>query len=372
MEPMTPAHYYLAPSSASRWLHCPGSLAAPQTDETSDAADFGTAGHAWAYAWMTGHAVPPEIVEQIRGYTRERGDFLRDLVVFCVDYVRNLDYPVKVFERKIQSDMIDEHGGTVDVICADDTTLHVVDYKFGRVYVKAEGNAQLRCYLLLAAQLFPGRKVFKGTIVQPLTGQTETAVFTAEQLDKTAADIMRASISTHRAAGDHCAYCPLGASCLQLAQYVRDCTEDFTDLPLQDPINPTAEDKDRTARAAVVYSIACEALEGSRKLLKAWAQQGEDLPYDFRLVRTTRAKLRPEAGERLLARGLEPHQVYRLNTPTAIAKATEMNYRKFRAENSDLFDETEMVVLKRGPDTPKEFAEFDDLTNPETEDIIDE
>lgn len=172
-------HAILSPSSASRWLGCPGSVAleAGYPDESSEFADEGTAAHFLASECLT-H-------EYDAAYYL--GDYIRvsdDIVEFCpekddsnygsgrvfmvdadmaehvqkyLDYVRALGGEVLVEQRLPIGFITGEADakGTSDAVVLLGDELVVVDLKYGRgVKVDADNNEQLAIYGAAALEEF--------------------------------------------------------------------------------------------------------------------------------------------------------------------------------------------------------------------------
>lgn len=146
------AHALLSPSSAARWMHCPGSVALSRLfpDQTSEYAQEGTIAHAYAAHLLD--ASQPEPIEPI---SSENLAFVNDYVAYVeretAGGMRNIEFSVPI------SEVTGEAGahGTIDCAALVGTTLKVIDLKFGRgVRVEAEGNLQLSIYAYGAFQYF--------------------------------------------------------------------------------------------------------------------------------------------------------------------------------------------------------------------------
>lgn len=146
------AHALLSPSSAPRWMHCPGSVALSRLfpDETSEYAQEGTIAHAYA-----AHLLDPTQPKPTEPISSENLAFVNDYVAYVeretAGGMRNIEFSVSVSEVTGEANA----RGTIDCAALVGNTLKIIDLKFGRgVRVEAEENLQLSIYAYGALQYF--------------------------------------------------------------------------------------------------------------------------------------------------------------------------------------------------------------------------
>lgn len=376
-----PDHWPLGPSSASRWLKCPGSAGA--SSESSEAADVGTLSHAIAEQLLSGAKEVMLTMKQgelFNSLESERRMNFIDAVNTCVNYVRSIrdDYDVCILETKVQSLTVGPHGGTVDVILATETTLHVIDFKFGYVPVDAEDNDQLQCYLNLATQKFPGRKVKLGTIVQPAHRGADTAEFTNVQLSHHLSAVLVVGQlwvkgnPPRYADVEHCKYCPLLGGdnpCKEAATLMVDSVKEFPDLieftSQVQPEGPTREQIEQVERFYMIQKLAKTAYESSGILLKKWAKQGKPLRH-HRVAKVTRTYWKEDARTALEGQDFEAEDYQvddkpSLKTPAQVRATLGMDKKQFAKVFANVLEFRETPTLKAAKTKPSfdELAEFD-------------
>lgn len=147
------AHALLSPSSAHRWMSCPGSVSLSRLfpDESSSYAEEGTLAHAWA-----AHLLDPQNQPQpAEALSSDNLTFVQDYVLFVeretAGGVCRIEYPVSVSEVTGEANA----KGTIDCAALVNGTLKIIDLKFGKgVKVDAEHNTQLMIYAAGALPLF--------------------------------------------------------------------------------------------------------------------------------------------------------------------------------------------------------------------------
>lgn len=213
-----PEHFRLSPSSAYRWIQCPGSAQEGLPDRETDAARLGTLAHAVACAELTGTEVDKGFREELEAmeYDEEQEELYGELVLgvqLYVEFVKTLEGELH-HELKLYSEIVEDFGGTTDTLALTPDVMHVADFKFGTHFVPITKNTQILSYLCLAREKFGPRKHYFGTIIQPRVNErVETAAFTDADLDKHLVDVIDASEDTTLIAGSHCTYCPLLLNC---------------------------------------------------------------------------------------------------------------------------------------------------------------
>ena len=153
------AHAKLSPSSAERWMTCPGSvvLSDGMPEQTSKFAEEGTLAHSVAEAILR---------EDLKFIDAEKE--MLDNVNIYVDYVQGLKGKLHVEQRVKINEVV---FGTADAVVLQEElkALHIVDLKYGAgVAVEIVNNLQLKIYALAALLTFkyPVETV-TATIVQP-------------------------------------------------------------------------------------------------------------------------------------------------------------------------------------------------------------
>lgn len=335
-------HARLAPSSAHRWLACPGSVVLEDglPDTESVYSRDGTAAHELAEGcFKEGHdpahylgrpmsngvTVDQEMAEGVQAYRTT---------------VRALagDDPVWREQRLDLRAWIPHSFGTADAVILKAEELIVCDLKMGRgVKVDAFENSQLICYLLGAYRIFeclsPIRRV-RGVIIQPPLDHIDEWGCDLDMLlqhgerIKAGAHYAQRLIEGATLADDDfapsestCRFCRAKGCCLAQAQFVfNTIADDFVDLtrPLDPPLQ-AAQERIQVADNRHIASLLphlglieqwCDAV---RRRAEHELLEGQEVP-GYKLVEGQRGKRgwvdESAAATALLASGLPPDELY--------------------------------------------------------------
>lgn len=275
---MPDVHSRLSPSSMARIIKCPGSAVDNPPDDGNEAADRGTRLHEYTNRILAGG-----VVQESEYKDSEEHKHVMDCVAYVLAHKEGHDMHL---ELRIESVIIQDHGGTMDVLLSKQNYLHTIDFKFGVMPVAGEDNKQLLSYLLLAYEKYPNAERFFGTIVQPAVFGTPRCVeFTKEQVVNHGYEVMMADIEDHTEAGSHCRWCPLKKNCETLAAANKAAAaEDFDDgwtaeqcmlvIEQADVIKTLAEDAKKRLRELLMQGLPVEGWRLARQMgNRAWMSE---------------------------------------------------------------------------------------------------
>ena len=327
-------HAKLSPSSAVRWMTCPGSVALSEgiEDTSSSNADEGSMMHAIAAKCLETGTNP---IDYVGTTDKDTGLTLQDKQVadvqFYVDHVRDI---VKATggELRIEQRLPiwwmtgeeDAHG-TADAVIVTPDELIIVDAKFGFKEVEAERNPQL---LIYAAAAHDELKVaydferIRVVISQPRLGAKPEYTCTPDELHDFVVSVLAASQAVDMEpeklvpSPKGCQWCRAKATCPALRE---DVLADF------DVVVPETADEDDLARVManadmIENWVKAVRAEVERRLLAGTPVKG------YKLVQGKRGNRmweKPEVAEATLkAMRIKHDQMYdyQLASPTSIEK----------------------------------------------------
>jgi Protein of unknown function (DUF2800) len=219
-------HSPLGPSSAERWMNCPGSTGGAQTEYAAE----GTAAHTLS-EWVR----EGKPLAGYRGKILKVGDFefkvgknMIDSVQTFVDACATLPGAAVVEDRVSYEDLVTGGFGTLDAGAMIDWLAHVKDFKHGKgVVVAAKENAQLKLYALglyFKYRWIYGFSKFILSICQPRVHHFDEWEVSLGQLLQWGYDEVRpAALRVHpqaeRKAGPWCKFCGHKNDCPVRAAY---------------------------------------------------------------------------------------------------------------------------------------------------------
>lgn len=341
-------HAKLAPSAASRWMACPGSVALCKDipDESSVYADEGTFAHEIASGSLLLDCNPFRAsralgLQPYLGVESECERFTVDEAMIAhlqlyIDAVRGTaellcDEPIVEIEQRVVV-VPDVLWGTADVLIWDDTNLHVFDLKYGAgVYVPVTGNSQAMLYALGALMSNPMRahnvrRIYLH-IVQPRhhadpKWRTDWTMkmaleswFQTTVLPKIQA--IQLDTDTELVAGEtQCRFCPAKGTCPELRKTALEHTQAvFEDRQPPSPDMLTPADLGKTME---VFPLIEEWMSAVRKHAYELVEKKRTPIPGFKLVRKTgNRKWNNETASttELLLRGVDPYAKQKLISP---------------------------------------------------------
>jgi hypothetical protein len=337
-----PAHYKRGPSGGHRWLICTDSpeAEAPFPDETSDAADEGTAAHwlleqclksgndaqVFADNLLASGQTPTAFVpageetgcEQAWPITGEMVESVQLAIDEVNKQAKKRGTKLFVEERVFigpQYGLNDTVGGTADIIMwlPKSKTLYVLDFKYGRGHVvevahpKWGINPQIGLYVIAALcelERLLGKKVdvkwVVAGIIQPRAyhkkGSVRTKKITPFQLMDLELDLVAAVNGERvRAAGDHCHFCRAKSGCDEyhrhrgeaaVGRFEAEAPPEEALVPVADRV-PEATHDAAAAFATTLPGLLSRPVKGlnlndlararqTLSFIKAWAREVED------------------------------------------------------------------------------------------------
>jgi len=310
-------HAVLSPSSAKRWMSCPGSVALSEglQDTSSTFAEEGTAAHFLAsYCLVSGENAAAHlgrcILLLVHGLTGEHTELfecdtpdadespyrtlsrfavdgdMADNVQVYLDYVRDVQRATDgelLVEVSVPLDHITgEEGacGTSDAVIVTSDELIVIDLKFGRgVEVDATQNPQLLMYASGARKLFDIGANFttvRVAISQPrITHAPSEWSCSSEDLDAFESEVLQASANASAMAcgatplafepsTEACRWCKAKAKCKALEDFVAEgIAADFDEVLTQGVALPAAADLSQKMMCLDLIEDWCKAVRGA-------------------------------------------------------------------------------------------------------------
>lgn len=224
------AHALLSASGAKRWLACTPSARLEEF--------FPEVASAYAEEGTKAHETAEKILRALLGGNRRlafRNEEIKEIaknVQPYVDYVWGLyaelkkehDDTVLFLESRVDfSDYVPEGFGTGDVIIISDSTLHIIDLKYGKgVPVSAKGNEQLRLYALGAVKLYGDIYDIASVtmhIAQPRLDSYSTERMAIDELERWGEEVVKPKAEEAFKGlgafvdGEHCQFCKAAAVC---------------------------------------------------------------------------------------------------------------------------------------------------------------
>ncbi|CAB4241103.1 Protein of unknown function DUF2800 [uncultured Caudovirales phage] len=379
-------HAVLSPSSAVRWMNCPGSVTLSEGlgDKSSSAASEGTMMHAFSalcleddidakyYVGITDDETGLTLTEAQAVDVQTYVDHVRDIV-------RATGGTLLVEQRLPIGWMTNEEGahGTADAVVVTPNELIVVDAKFGRgIEVDAEENPQL---LMYAAAAYDEHKIaydFKTirlVISQPRLGAAPEWSLTVEQLVNFiseviyAADKTREDTEVYVPSSKACQWCRAKAICPAIKTQVLDAF---------DEVQPETATEDGLAKVMSMAGMIEAWIKSIRAEVERRLLAGEPVT-GYKLVqgkRGNRQWANPEDAESTLKAMRVKHDQmydYKLTSPTSIeklVKAKAIGPRQW-AKIQDLITQSEGQPSvapesdKRSALVPSaDVSDFDDVT----------
>lgn len=253
------AHARLAPSSAHRWMHCPGSIRASDgiPEKSSVFAAEGTAAHELCSHCLTNKLDAGQFLGVVidieasgpgamfsnkppaDGKTRfEVDEEMVDAVQVYLDTVRAHqvgEHETEVEQRLDMTHVHPEIFGTGDATVYAGGHLHVFDFKYGKgVVVDPTDNPQLLLYGAGAVRRHHNRPLSAMTlhVVQPRAGGNPVKSWETDIVDllEWEGTLRAAALATEAddaplAAGDWCRFCPAKPVCPTMREKVMNLAE---------------------------------------------------------------------------------------------------------------------------------------------------
>lgn len=234
-------HAKLSPSSAHRWMRCPGSVLFAETfpNVQSHYAAEGSQAHERAAQELIMRLENRD--QSVTPVPQEWIPFIEEYVQYCASIVENSVDPYYQIEAQVPiGEITGEYDlgvpvtGTADFICRTGEELHVVDLKFGEgdlVHAFSDGspNPQLALYALGALELLhvigPPSKIHLH-IVQPRRQHVSKASLSLEELRLferrviAAAECVWEGPTEYNPSIEACKYCPGKGHCKARADFL--------------------------------------------------------------------------------------------------------------------------------------------------------
>lgn len=382
------AHAQLSPSSAVRWMTCPGSVALCEgiPDTSSASADEGTMMHTVAAHCL---AAGTDAAGYVGVTDTETGLILQveqaQAVQKYVDHVRSIVKATNgklLVEQRVGIDHLTmESGaqGTADAVILTQDELIVLDAKFGRgVEVEAQDNPQLlmyACGVLKEWDIVYDFKRVRVGIIQPRLNATPEWSLSIEELNNFAVEAQFAAEYTRQPdaplvpSPKGCQWCRAKATCPAIRTLVMN---DF------DNVVPETAHDDELARVMANADMIEKWVKAVRAEVERRLLAGEPVP-GYKLVQGKKGNRhwsKDDDAEALLKSMRIKHDQmydYKLASPTSLEKlykAGEIGPRQW-TKIAELITQSEgspsvAPVSDKRPAlvTSASASDFDDVTNP--------